>query len=377
MKKWVIGLGIIIIGILIYLIPTFKEWSIERTANSIIEEFNEEYKGEEEETEIVWESEIREVNGEDGVDEEETDSTESETDAEKETEIIYKKKVVRRMKFADLYNEMKEYNDNLVKNGQSLVDAWSYRQTPVNLDVLRREDQAVGYIQIPDMKVTLPLYIGASELNMSLGAAVLSETSMPIGGENTNCVISGHRGYSGAPYFRDIENLKIGSNVYITNPWDTLMYKVVKIDVINPDDVSSILIQEGKDMITLLTCHPYMSHGKYRYVVYCERAKYEAIYKDSRKKGSGDSETESEDVGKKGLSVKENKESDTIDTELEGYDPTGQSEIPSDMLLVESMGSDFSVWFILIEKILRVVIPIVIILGVVIWVVICIVKRKK
>lgn len=373
MKKWVIGLGIIIVGILIYLIPTFKEWSIERTANSIIEEFNEEYKDGEEETEIVWESEVREVRESEGVNEEDEEEEGEEESTEKETEIVYTKKVIRRMKFVDLYNEMKEYNDNLVKNGQSLVDAWSYRQTPVNLDVLRREDQAVGYIQIPDMKVTLPLYIGASELNMSLGAAVLSETSMPIGGENTNCVISGHRGYSGAPYFRDIENLKIGSKVYITNPWDTLMYKVVKIDVINPDDVSSILIQEGKDMITLLTCHPYMSHGKYRYVVYCERAKYEANYKDSRKKTSETSETETED----GLTVKETEErgeSETVGMETDGYD---QTEVSNDMLLTESMGNDFSVWFIFIEEILRVVVPVVVISGVVIWVVIRIVKRKK
>lgn len=208
---------------------------------------------------------------------------------------------------------------------------------------------------------------------MSLGAAVLSETSMPIGGENTNCVISGHRGYSGAPYFRDIENLKIGSKVYITNPWDTLMYKVVKIDVINPDDVSSILIQEGKDMITLLTCHPYMSHGKYRYVVYCERAKYEANYKDSRKKTSETDETETEE----GLDVKETGErgeSETVGLESEGYD---QTEASNGMLLTETMGSDFSVWFIFIEKILRVVVPVVVIFGVVIWFIVCIVKRKK
>ena len=161
--------------------------------------------------------------------------------------------------------------------------------------------------------------------------------------------------------------------MYITNPWDTLMYKVVKIDVINPDDVSSILIQEGKDMITLLTCHPYMSHGKYRYVVYCERAKYEANYKDSRKKTSETGETETED-GSNVRETGERGESETVDLESEGYD---QTEVPDDMLLTETMGSDFSVWFIFIEKILRVVVPIVVILGVVIWFIICIVKRKK
>lgn len=85
---------------------------------------------------------------------------------------------------------------------------------PVNLDELKSKDGAIGYIDIPDMDVKLPLYIGASEKNMALGAAILSETSMPIGGESTNCVISGHRGYRGAPYFKDIELLKKGSKVY-------------------------------------------------------------------------------------------------------------------------------------------------------------------
>ena len=70
----------------------------------------------------------------------------------------------------------------------------------------------------------------------------------------------------------------------------------------------------------------------------------------------------------------EREESETVDLETEGYDST---EVPNDVLLTETMGSDFSVWFIFIEKILRVVVPVVVILGVVIWVVIRIVKRKK
>ena len=116
-----------------------------------------------------------------------------------------------------------------------------------------------------------------------------------------------------------------------------------------------------------------MSHGKYRYVVYCERAKYEVNYKDSRKKTSESSETETEE----GLTVKETVErgeSETVDLEAEGYD---QTESSNDMLLTETMDSDFSVWFIFIEKILRVVVPAVVILVVVIWVVIRIVKRKR
>ena len=106
---------------------------------------------------------------------------------------------------------------------------------------------------------------------MAHGAAILSQTSMPIGGENTNCVIAGHRGYQGIPYFREIEKLQLGDHIYITNPWETLTYEVTEFKIIDPDASDQILIQDGKDMVTLLTCHPYRSHGKYRYVVYCER----------------------------------------------------------------------------------------------------------
>ena len=129
-------------------------------------------------------------------------------------------------------------------------------------------------------------------------------------------------------------------------------------------------------MITLLTCHPYMSHGKYRYVVYCERAKYEANYKDNRKKTSETGETETEEGSNvRGTEERgERGESETVDLEPEGYD---QTEVPNDALLTETMGSDFSVWFIFIEKILRVVVPVVVMLVVVIWVVIRIMKRKK
>jgi sortase A len=106
---------------------------------------------------------------------------------------------------------------------------------------------------------------------MAKGAAVLGQTSLPIGGTNTNSVIAGHRGYKGSPFFREIEKLSIGDYVYITNPWERLIYQVESIDIVSPYDSEKLVIQEGKDMITLLTCHPYMSHGKYRYLVYCVR----------------------------------------------------------------------------------------------------------
>lgn len=170
-----------------------------------------------------------------------------------------------------LYQELQAYNQSLIANGQTLTDAWDYEQAPITVEHMP-SDGIIGYIEIPDMDVRLPLLLGASEENMAKGAAVLSQTSMPIGGESTNCVIAGHRGYRGSPYFRNIQRLQVGSAVYVTNPWKTLEYTVTGFDIIQPSDLDAILIQPGKDMVTLLTCHPYASRGEYRYVVYCQRA---------------------------------------------------------------------------------------------------------
>ncbi len=120
------------------------------------------------------------------------------------------------------------------------------------------------------MEIEIPIYLGATQENMKKGAGHLSETSIPIGGNNTNSVIAAHRGMKSHPMFRDIEMLEIGDEIKVTNMWDELIYKVVETKVINPDEVSEVLIQEGRDLITLITCHPYTKNYQ-RYVVYCEK----------------------------------------------------------------------------------------------------------
>ena len=170
-----------------------------------------------------------------------------------------------------LYQEANAYNQQIYENGQDgLKDAWSYEQSPVELTELPAGEM-FGYIEIPAMEVRLPLYVGADSSNLAKGAAVLGQTSLPVGGNHTNCGVAGHRGYKGSPYFREIENLKIGDEVSITNRWETLVYQVVEIQVILPYDIDAIRIQEGRELVTLVTCHPYRSNGRYRYVVYCER----------------------------------------------------------------------------------------------------------
>ena len=78
---------------------------------------------------------------------------------------------------------------------------------------------------------------GTSDSHLAKGAAVLGQTSLPVGGENTNSVIAGHRGYSGIPYFREIGRLKTGDKVVIRNPWEKLTYLVEQIQIIDPNDI--------------------------------------------------------------------------------------------------------------------------------------------
>lgn len=174
-------------------------------------------------------------------------------------------------KFDALYSAMQQYNTKIFAEHQSeLKDAWSYENVSIDLSQYGIYDSVIGEIRIPAMNCDLPLYLGATRSNMAWGAVHLEQTSMPIGGENTNCVIAGHRGCTNGRYFLDIENMKLGDMVYIDNLWGTLTYEVSKIDVIAPTDIDKILIQEGKDMVTLITCHPY-PYNYQRYVVYCER----------------------------------------------------------------------------------------------------------
>lgn len=241
-----IGLFMVFFGIGVYLYPAVSDIYTKYRTNESIEEFYQKYQIDETESEKK--------------------STDSETEAD--TEEIQSDSLGR---FPELYKEIVNYNQSIYENGQeNFKDAWSYEQTPINIDGL--EDGVFGYIEIPAMDdLKMPLYIGASYENMDKGATVLGYTSIPIGGINTNSVIAGHRGWHKTSYFLYIENLTIGDKVYITNPWGKLTYRVESIDIIDPYDSDAVKIQKGKDMVTLVTCHPYMSHGKYRYVVYCVR----------------------------------------------------------------------------------------------------------
>ena len=174
--------------------------------------------------------------------------------------------------YPELLAALQEYNRQLYAEKQSsLIDLEACEEPAADLTAYGIEDEIIGVLEMPTMELTMPVYLGASEGHLAAGAAVLGSTSAPIGGDSTNCVIAGHRGWRGADYFRHIDKLAVGDEVRITNLWETLTYTVADIQIIQPHEVEKIKIQPNRDLLTLITCHPYASGGRQRYVAYCER----------------------------------------------------------------------------------------------------------
>lgn len=175
--------------------------------------------------------------------------------------------------YPELMAALQEYNRQLYAEKQcNLTDLEACEESAADLTTYGVADEIIGVLEIPAMELTMPVYLGASDAHLAAGAAVLGNTSVPIGGDDTNCVIAGHRGWRGADYFRHIDRLQVGDTVTLTNLWKTLTYTVADIQIIQPHEVDKIKIQQGRDLLTLLTCHPYASGGRQRFVVYCERA---------------------------------------------------------------------------------------------------------
>lgn len=171
-----------------------------------------------------------------------------------------------------LYQRMQEYNENLFLTGQSgLVDPFAYEQPSFDLAEFGFAENIVGYIEIPKIDVRLPIYLGASKENLDKGAVHLSQTSLPIGGENTNCVIAAHRGSTIGYMFRNIHKLAVGDEIRIANFRETLTYRVAETKIILPDDIDEVMIQPERDLVTLSSCNP-LGQNYQRYIVYAERA---------------------------------------------------------------------------------------------------------
>ena len=118
-------------------------------------------------------------------------------------------------------------------------------------------DGIMGYIEIPKINVHLPIYHGTGDSSLSKGVGHLLGSSLPVGGESTHSILSGHSGMASQTMFTDLEQLGIGDVFYLYVLGDVLAYQVMEINTVLPSDTSLLGIWEGEDCCTLVTCTPY------------------------------------------------------------------------------------------------------------------------
>lgn len=115
----------------------------------------------------------------------------------------------------------------------------------------------MGYIDIPKIDCRLPIYHGTGDEVLKIGAGHFEGSSLPVGGESSHCVISGHSGLPSAKLFTDIDTLEIGDEFYLSVLDQTIAYKIDRILIVLPDETQELIIKEGEDYCTLVTCTPY------------------------------------------------------------------------------------------------------------------------
>ena len=162
----------------------------------------------------------------------------------------------------NLRRKAEKYNKNLRKETVNLYDPFNVKVTGSTLDNYKsllsvNGSALMGYVSIPKINVNLPIYHGTSQMTLQAGIGHLEGTSLPIGGKGAHSVLTGHTGLSEKKMFTDLDQIESGDLFFIKILDETLCYKVSEINIVTPNDMSKLQIQEGKDLCTLITCTPY------------------------------------------------------------------------------------------------------------------------
>ncbi|EEL22852.1 sortase [Bacillus toyonensis] len=171
---------------------------------------------------------------------------------DKKIKALQKKEIERREK------EAADYNKQVQTSKQTFADPFAEENSiqQAYADALNLGD-VMGYIEISKIKIKLPIYQGTSEEVLSRGIGHLDYSSLPVGGENTHTILTGHRGLPSAKLFSDLDKLSEGDLFYIHSLDKILAYKVDQIKVVLPHETNDLQIVENKDYTTLITCTPY------------------------------------------------------------------------------------------------------------------------
>ena len=155
-----------------------------------------------------------------------------------------------------MISQAKQYNEDLLSLPKGF--AMTEEQKAVYNSLLNLSGSGMmGYLEIPCINVTLPIYHGTEEDVLQQAIGHIEWSSLPVGGESTHCVVSGHRGLPTADLLTHIDRMRLGDRFYLNVLGQTLEYQVDAINVVLPSDTSLLTIEEGRDYVTLLTCTPY------------------------------------------------------------------------------------------------------------------------
>ena len=175
--------------------------------------------------------------------------------------VVADKEAAGNIDYAAEMKKAEAYNDALLPS--ILPDSFAVAEAQTEADSSYENslniagDGMMGIVEIPKIDIKLPIYHGTSDEVLQKAAGHLEGSSLPIGGENTHAVISAHRGLPSASLFTDLDQLEIGDHFLIHVLDETLCYEVDQILVVDPEDTSALAVEDGEDLMTLLTCTPY------------------------------------------------------------------------------------------------------------------------
>lgn len=157
----------------------------------------------------------------------------------------------------EIEEKAKKYNQSIKDSDIAMVDPFTNKDVG-SVNVLDNKDDIFAYLLIPKIEVNLPLYLDASYDHIGKGVGQVSGTSIPVGGKSTRSVIAGHRGWYGQIFLLYVDKLQNGDEIYIKRGDKILTYKVYSKEIIGPYDWEKLRIKKDEDIITLLTCTPYL-----------------------------------------------------------------------------------------------------------------------
>ena len=175
-------------------------------------------------------------------------------------------------KEAGVSDDLLNYNKKVVKGDNNIIDPFDNEDYEGFYDIKGIDkDEVFSYLIIPKLDMKKPIYLDATYNHLDWGVAQVEGTSLPLGGNSTRSVIAGHRGWWGDLMFYNVEKLEVGDEILIDGRTGLLKYKVTGQEVIDPSDWEKVLPIEGKDMVTLLTCHPKRPPRPKRLLINAER----------------------------------------------------------------------------------------------------------